>query len=277
MTLAIDQLDPPLVSERDWIRRRLPGVPPTAAFLDVRMTGVPGTVRLLEWDVATPAIGHHGRTVRYGRAAWLHVGSGLVTVVSGDTASPDFSWSSPAHASVAAQHRDTFDEFLRSMIGLDGTTAAWHATATCPSGTAPVTDGLQIVRGWRQVVRCRSVDGAVDVEVRESRVPVVVIEAARCEADLASQIQPWASAPNDGALARSMRVVMIGGREVFLGSLAWPVMRDMGRDNRPVRARMVQAVIATASGNVQIGWLARERHADQAESLVRAYLASVSP
>lgn len=274
IAIAVDQLDAPPTSESGWLHQRLPDIASPAAFRDAQVPGVPGTIRLLEWQRIIPAQGHHAQTVDYGRAALLRVGSGLVTVVSSDVASPDFSWTSPTHATIAAAHRATFDAFLRSMIGLDASTAAWHATASCPSGTAPVSDGLQLVRGWQQIVRCRSADRTIDVEVRESRIPIADLAAARREADLASQIQPWASAEPEGGLSRSMRAVSIGGRTFYIGTLAWPVLRDMGRDNRPQRARFAQAVIPTATGNIQVGWLAREGQSARAEQALRAYVTS---
>lgn len=276
IVLEVDQLDPPALAEAEWTRRRFPGAV-AGPFRDEAVPGVARPIRTLEWAEVRPAQGHHGEMTNYGRAARIALGGGLVTVVSSDVTGGDFSWSAPERAAVAAEHRRVFAAFLASMQGLDGSTAAWHARFECPPGTAPVRDALQIVRGWRQVVRCRSADGLVDVEVRESRIPIADVAAARAEAAIASQIQPWARAEPVDRLLRSVRATSLGGHTAYLGALSWPVLRDMGRDDRPVRALLTIAVVPTPLGNVQVGWLARGAAIPRARRGVRELLAAGAP
>src|SRR4051794_36362445 len=68
ISFTVDQLDPPLPSESDWLSRRLPGIATPATFVDTHIPGVPGPARLLEWATTQPAQGHHSPMAQYGRA-----------------------------------------------------------------------------------------------------------------------------------------------------------------------------------------------------------------
>jgi hypothetical protein len=75
--------------------------------------------------------------------------------------------------------------FVSTIVGLDGAQPAWRASATCPPGTSsmPVESGFG-PNGMRIVVQCVA-EGALELVVSESRLPVHDAADARAGANAA--------------------------------------------------------------------------------------------